>query len=263
VESWLINLNGPSGEDPRTLKPKLRLGLDFVSDTAKVLFPAYAATDAFVEKLRRTMMVLNAYSNELACWKHINQDYIALSHANLNVDNAYFWRDEGSNLDLGVFDWGGMGSMCLGHKLWWWLYCSDYAEFEENLPHYISIFVETYREFGGPSLDDGKLRMMVIITAMQQMLGLLAAVPQIMKMCKKEEWATIEDRYDSRISRNVDGKSTLRLYLHVMGSITRIIEEMGGDAVLQQWIESFWAGEFKLPPKSDQVIEEGGARIGL
>ena len=45
---------------------------------------------------------------------HHNDDYVSLAHGNMNVDNAYFWRNEEGSLELGVFDWGGMGCRCLG-----------------------------------------------------------------------------------------------------------------------------------------------------
>merc|ERR1712113_423256 len=149
---------------------------------------------------------------------------------------------------------GGMGALCLGHKLWWWLYCGNYEPLRSHLPEYIDAFIAAYVEYGGPSLDKDVLWMMVIITAMEQMLGLVAAVPQILRMCAKKEWVNISDRYDSRISENIDGKSTLRLYLHCMNSIVRIIEEMKGDKVLEHWIETVWVKKLRGAPKSPAVI---------
>merc|ERR1712226_1343660 len=98
------------------------------------------------------MLTVNAYVAELKCWKHLDQDYIALTHPNMNVDNAYFWRDGAGKLHCGVFDWGSMGSMCVGHKLWWWLYCADYSVFNKFLAQFIQAFVGTYSEYGGPAL---------------------------------------------------------------------------------------------------------------
>eukprot|EP00413_Alexandrium_margalefii_P015481 CAMPEP_0204535110 /NCGR_PEP_ID=MMETSP0661-20131031/13471_1 /ASSEMBLY_ACC=CAM_ASM_000606 /TAXON_ID=109239 /ORGANISM="Alexandrium margalefi, Strain AMGDE01CS-322" /LENGTH=158 /DNA_ID=CAMNT_0051541595 /DNA_START=6 /DNA_END=479 /DNA_ORIENTATION=- len=158
----------------------------------------------------------------------------------MNVDNAYFWRDGEGLLNLGVFDWGGMGAFSLGHKLWWWLYCGDHELFRAHLSEYIAAFIASYAEHGGPVLDHDRLQSMVIITALEQMIGLIGAVPQIMKMCPRKEWDTIKDRYDPRISENIDGKSTLRLYLHCMNSIIRILEEMQGDRVLEGWVQDAW-----------------------
>ena len=46
------------------------------------------------------------------------QDYIAWSHGNLNVDNVFFWRDADNKLDLGVLDWGGLGSVHAIYFVW-------------------------------------------------------------------------------------------------------------------------------------------------
>merc|ERR1719343_1730039 len=128
-------------------------------------------------------MTINAYTAELKFWKHSDPGYVAITHVNMNVDNAYFWRTPSGELDLGVLDWAGMGSQCLGHKLWWWLYCADFENFKSFLPQYIDAFIATYQQYGGPQLDKEKLRMMVILTALEQMQSLMNAVPQIMKMC--------------------------------------------------------------------------------
>lgn len=80
----------------------------------------------FIDKFTNTMMTFHGYMMEIECWKHEDLDYVALSHANLNVDNAYYWRDEEEKLCCGVLDWGGFGASCLGHKLWWYFNCSEF-----------------------------------------------------------------------------------------------------------------------------------------
>merc|ERR1711972_702076 len=119
---------------------------------------------------------------------------------------------------------------------------------------YIEVFIEVYEEYGGPKLEVEILRRMMVITAMQQMIGLLAAVPQIFKMCVKSQWPSIENRWDPRICENIDGKSSLRQYLHNMNNIIRVHEELGGYDELQTWITDQWAGIFKMPPKTEEML---------
>lgn len=252
MSHWGVFPAGASHLDPRQFKAQLDLAVSFISDTGKVLFPAYTADETFLEKFRITMLTMNAYRGELNFWKHSNVDYIAITHQNMNVDNAYFWRKPDGRLDIGVFDWGGMGAFSLGHKLWWWLYCSEFEFFTKNVHTLLDKFIETYEEWGGPRLDKDVLYRSVILTALDQMIGLIAAVPQIMKMCPKKEWPTIRDRYDPRIGANVDGKSTLRLYLHVINNVVRIIEELGADQVLEEWIAGFY--EKHMPRKSPEIL---------
>lgn len=251
-----------SGEDPRMFKPKVDLAITFISETGKKLFPGYVTDQAFLAKLRTILMTLNAYKAEISYWKHKDPDYVALTHQNMNVDNAYFWRDADGNLECGVFDWGAMGSNSLGHKLWWWLYCMDFEPFKAHLPKLLEVFSSSYQEFGGPALDEELLRRMVMLTALEQMLGLAAAVPQILRMCPQREWATIDDRYDPRIAENIDGKSTLRLYLHVINTIVRIVEEMHADQVLETWISECFVAHFNMPAKAPGIID-GTTRSGM
>ncbi|CAE7845188.1 unnamed protein product [Symbiodinium microadriaticum] len=226
---------GCSGQPPNQLKAKLDSAMSFMADTGKALFPSFCGTEAWQNKFRGTMMKLNAYFAEMNCWCHADKDYIAFTHNNLNVDNAYFWRDEAGNLDLGVFDWGSMGSKSLGFKMWWWLYCGEFEEMSANMDRYLDCCVESLQEYGGPRLDKEVLRMQFILTALSQMFGLVAAVGQIYKMCPKKEWPSIKDRYDPRVGENIHGKSTLRLYLQVMRTICLIIEEWKADKVLDEF----------------------------
>merc|ERR1712224_622989 len=138
--------------------------------------------------------------------------------------------------------------------LWWWIYCADFDVICSTLTKFVETFADVYHECGGPQLEADVIKSMVAITALEQMVGLVAAVPQIMRMCPAKNWETIKDRYDPRIAENIDGKSTLRLYLHVMKTVIRMIEEMDADKVLQQWIDNFWVGKLGRCAKSDAAI---------
>ena len=48
------------------------------------------------------------------------------------MDNGYFWRNAEGELELGVFDWGSMGSKSLGFKMWWWMYCQDFEAISDG-----------------------------------------------------------------------------------------------------------------------------------
>jgi len=186
----------------------------------------------------------------------MNTDYTALGHMNLNVDNAYFWRDAEGKLDCGVFDWGGMGTSSYGVKFWWFYYCMDYGVLSRGLPTFCQTFCEHYKASGGLELDPEERRKMVIISGINQMVGLLAAVPQILKMCPKKHRLGIKDRYDPLIALNVDDKSTLRTYLHCMNNIVRIIEENDGAEILQSFVIDVYVGWMKQTANTDAMIND-------
>lgn len=246
--------DGISGQAKNQIESVIGSGLRFF-ETAKVVFPEYVTTDAFKKRFRTAILTLNAYLAEISWWKEGNPDFVALSHVNMNVDNAYFWRDENGALDVGVLDWGGFGCSSLGHKMWWWLYCMDYEPLKANHKELLEAFIDIYHASGGPKLDKTVLINQFYVTALQQMIGLISAVGQIARMVKPDNWKTIQDRYDPRIANNIDGKSTLRLYLHCMNSIIRMIQEWDADEALYKgFVEDFYVGEMKMTAKTPVQI---------
>eukprot|EP00913_Durusdinium_trenchii_P002907 g2694.t1 len=212
-------------------------------------------------------------------------------------------------LDCGMFDLGGFGAFSLHHRLWWGINCAEYALISEHLEEFLSIFLETYRSLGGPSLDrtlrrreSGRpgdraimevsseeaeqcematdlpsnvpsfttkhsqllasatkwkvfvLRSGLIITALENMIFMIASIPNCLTMCKSSEWPTIQDRHDPRISADVDGKSTLRTTLQVLLNGIRMLEEMHADEVLDEWISTIFVQSWGLKAKPDEVI---------
>eukprot|EP00913_Durusdinium_trenchii_P026516 g24877.t1 len=81
-----------------------------------------------------------------------NPDYISAMHANLQADNAFFWRDEYGNLDCGVLDWGGFSRtpFCMN-----FMGCLSGADPEVMMAHeegIIRCFRDEYERCGGPAL---------------------------------------------------------------------------------------------------------------
>lgn len=253
-EAWGMNPQGASGDSPASCNNKLGVAVTFFSKTALNLYPPYVATEAFQKKFINSMMTLSAYMSEFQYWKCSVPDYIALGHQNLNTDNAYFWRDDDGVLDCGVFDWGGFGVSCIGHKMWWSFNCADFDQVRDNLDDYIEGFKDTYHEYGGPLVDSEQMRMRVLITSMENMMFMVAAVPNCFKMCPTKEWATIMDVHDPRVANNIDGKSTLRTTIHVLNNGIRVLEEMDGAAMLEKWIDDVFVGQWKQKKKTQAMI---------
>lgn len=253
-DAWGMNEYGSSGEDPDVVARKVDTAIEFFSEIAKRLYPEYVTTTAYKAKFKRVMMIMAAYIREIEYWKHSDPDYIAIGHMNMNIDNAYFWRDENGKLDCGVLDWGGMGSNCMGHKIWWQLNCAEFQNIQANLTHYIETGAASYERSGGPKMDRDLLYKMAILTSLPNTYMMVGAVPNALKQCPAKEFATIRDRHDPRIAENVDGKSTLRTTLHVLLNGVRIIEEMCADEVLEQWIQDVYVGEWGFSAKSDAMM---------
>jgi len=253
-EAWGMNPNAATNQDPKRYTAVCKSVIKFFGEVAANLYPDYVKTQAFQDKWMKTMMTWNAYANEIQYWLHSNPDYIALGHNNLNQDNAYFWRDASGKLDCGIIDWGGFGVGPLGHKMWWTFNCANFDNFGLSLNEYIDTFIAAYREHGGPQLDRKHFERTVLITSLGNASFMAAAVPNCYKMCPMEEFATITSRKDPRIAGNIDGKSTLRTTIHVLGCAIRAMEELGSDKVLQEFIQKVYVGEWKQRAKTDAMI---------
>jgi len=150
---------------------------------------------------------------------------------------------------VGVLDWGGARTDSLGWKLWWWLYGCEYDYLNEHIDGMLKCFIQEYAAYGGPVLELEELKWQFILSALNQGVGLLGAVPQIYRMCSKKQWPTITDRKDPRIADNIDGKNTLRIYVMTFISVCRIISEWDVSNKLDKWLEDF-GNAIPIPKKT-------------
>merc|ERR1712187_445754 len=98
---------------------------------------------------------------------------------------------------------------------------AEFDQVKENFDDYVDCYLEKYQEYGGPALDRDLTMMQIKVTALQNTMIMIAAVPNSLKQCGPKEWATIKDRHDPRIADNIDDKSTLRSCIHVLGITMR------------------------------------------
>mmetsp|Transcript_69829 Transcript_69829/g.220420 ORF Transcript_69829/g.220420 Transcript_69829/m.220420 type:complete len:376 (-) Transcript_69829:104-1231(-) len=260
-EPYGVSPQRATGENPAACASKLDAAVRFMSETAKVLFPSYVGTSAFQRKFKDTMMKLNAYAAEINFFKNSDPEYCSLGHQNLNVDNAYFWHDAGGRMDCGVFDFGGFGSSSLAHKFWWMLNMAEFENIQQNMDEYIDAFIAMYHEYGGALLSRDIFRLTVMVTALQNCMIMVSALPNALKQCPQREWLTIRDRHDPRIADNVDCKSTLRTNVHVLIITVRLLEEMEGDLALERWLSDVWVGLYGQARKSDSVVSDQSAGV--
>ncbi|MGH8100680.1 MAG: hypothetical protein ACREIW_05240, partial [Chthoniobacterales bacterium] len=70
------------------------------------LVPENIRAPEFLEKLRADIPRFLKHETEIRHFLYSEPEFIALCHWNANVDNAWFWRDEGGELRCGLMDWG-------------------------------------------------------------------------------------------------------------------------------------------------------------
>eukprot|EP00415_Alexandrium_ostenfeldii_P000965 UN0965 len=250
LEECGLNPGGISGD--QMFKGKLKMGDTFMFEVASKIFPPECANEGFREKWNTTLKLMNAYGMEHFAYRHnIFPDYVVFTHQNLNVDNAFFWRDGEGKLDCGIFDWGNIKAMGMGHMFYWWLYTAEWHVLCEHVQGIMDYTIDTYRENGGPELDKSRFWTMYILTALEHNCDVVKAVPLLYKMVPKKDFETITSLKDDRIFKSVDGKSTNRVYLHTWCNAVRMLLEWGAAEEVWKWVEEF--SQLLSYPRKDPV----------
>jgi hypothetical protein len=121
------------------------------------LFPDNLTGSDFFERLERDASNFLDLEARVRAFLHGDQDFIALSHWNTNIDNAWFWRDENHGLHCGLLDWGMVRQMNVAYGIWGGLSASDGSFLAANLDTLLGHFVSELAAHGGPQVDSGKL----------------------------------------------------------------------------------------------------------
>ena len=78
----------------------------------------------------RALPGVEAAQKHVAAFHRGDASLIGLTHQNMNIDNAFFWRDAAGKVESGFIDWGRFrqenyasalihGFSCCGSKIFW------------------------------------------------------------------------------------------------------------------------------------------------
>jgi hypothetical protein len=116
------------------------------------LFTAAVTAPAFIARLERDALTVLRHEAELRRFLHADPRFVALTHWNGNIDNAWFWRDESGVLQCGLLDWGMVRQMNLAYGIWGGLSAADGAMLEAHLDELLILFARELAAHGGPEL---------------------------------------------------------------------------------------------------------------
>lgn len=146
-------------------------------------------------------------------------DYVGLTHNNLQIDNAFFWRNEQNEVEVGLLDWGILGCGPLSGAMQG---CISGASTEVLLEHrdaFLRAFIDSYAENGGPRLDLERFKIMSNLQMLMWSMNITSNVSQVLKFTKPTEWAEIKDWMDPRLldrfqtrAHTTQFKEALQLY---------------------------------------------------
>jgi hypothetical protein len=132
-------------------------------DKAPQLFPANIRTPEFIAKLERETVRFLKHEQDTNRFLQSNPDLIALCHWNANIDNAWFWRDEKGEVQVGLIDWGNVNQLNLSFPIWGCLSAANIEIWDDHLDELLGIFLGEIHRCGGPRIDIEELKLHLAI----------------------------------------------------------------------------------------------------
>jgi hypothetical protein len=195
--------------DATQLAEKIAVLKQFAKDAPQLLPHGLTDPDFLDAFGEEAMLVLG---KEAAIRRHLNhaQDYIALCHWNMNIDNGWFWRDEAGELKAGLLDWGSVAQMNIA-QAFYGMTCASEVEFlDEAIPGLLDQLVEDYEASGGPRISAAQLGLMFDVSVAMLGIAWILDAPTIIAR-EVPVYAKAVDRRDPLIDGNFLARAQLQL----------------------------------------------------
>jgi hypothetical protein len=174
------------------------------------LFPRAVTAPGFIARLERDAIAFLRHEIEVRRFLHADPRFVALTHWNTNIDNAWFWRDAAGVLQCGLLDWGMVRQMNLAYGLWGGLSAADGAMLEAHLDDLLALFARQLAAHGGPDLPLGELGLHFDLSVALLGLALMIDLP-VLIAARLPEAARASGPHDPLLLAD----SVVRGFLHV------------------------------------------------
>lgn len=181
------------------------------------LLPATARASEFLARLRDDVPRFAHHEHTIARQLADDPDYVALCHWNANIDNAWFWRDDGA-LRCGLMDWGCVSQMNLGMALWGAMSGAETEMWDDHLDELLGLFVTEFERHGGPRLDAARLRRHMLLYAASMGVAWLLDVPALIH---KRFDSVPRTRKDPRIRDDESVRAPLQMLSNLLSAWER------------------------------------------
>jgi len=175
--------------------------IDFIGRIAPQMFIAEGTTPAFLQQWRDDVLFGLANKDAVIAYLHADPDYTGLCHSNLNIDNAWYWRDVAGELHVGLLDWGGTGQMSIGQALSSMLMMPEPEGYIALQRETIATFIAEYRTASGLELDPETLQFHYKASVFSTAIWIIVDyVTDMLFQFSDEDYAGMKDRYDERLT---------------------------------------------------------------
>ncbi|RAR57906.1 hypothetical protein C7401_114125 [Paraburkholderia unamae] len=194
---------------PEQLQAKLAKLLDFVAQ-APQLFPEHLRNSGFLNQFVNEAPFVLEHELAIRAALNASADHIALCHWNMNLDNAWFWRDARGELQAGLLDWGSVGQMNVAQAFYGMTCAAEAGFLHAHRRDLLALFVDEYRRGGGPAIDLDELAQLVRLAV--AVLG-IAWILDAPALIEREIGAirAIEGRHDPALRNNFLARAQLQL----------------------------------------------------
>jgi hypothetical protein len=196
---------------PEQLQGKLEKLKSFAAEHPQ-LFPDFVGSKDFLDRFEREAPLV--LEHELAIRRYLNEkvDYVALCHWNMNLDNAWFWRDTAGELHAGLLDWGSVGQMNVA-QAFYGMYCAAETSFlNEHKRNLILLFVDEYHRNGGPAIDAAELAYLIKLSVAVLGIAWILDAPSLVEG-EIPDVHLVEGRFDPKLENNFLARAQLHLLI--------------------------------------------------
>jgi len=189
--------SAPLSRIPSQVETQLDKVSTFISETAPNLFPEWASQPDFLARFRADVLFGFEHVEEMARRLHADVDYVGLCHPNLNLDNAWFWRESDGVLHAGLLDWGMTRQMNISQALCGMLMFPEPETYSELVRNVIDTFVKEYESICGVRLEAATIRNHYKASLFLNSISMiLEIVVDQFDQFSREEYRAMENRFD-------------------------------------------------------------------
>lgn len=168
------------------------------AERAPQLLPKNFASPEFLDRFAHETRLVIEHQDEIYRYLNDAPDFIALCHWNINIDNAWFWRDDHDVLQVGFLDWGSASQMNIARAFWGMACAAELDMMDEHRETLLKAFVDQYRASGGPNIDLDEFRFMYRLAIATDAFHWMIDAPTIVET-HMPDFDTAADRWDPRL----------------------------------------------------------------
>jgi len=196
--------------DRPTLLAKVKAIGTFIAAHPWLLLDKVAPAE-FTTRLEHDALRFLEFEGRVKRFLYANPRFIALTHWNTHIDNAWFWRDAAGVLQCGLLDWGMVRQMNFAIGLWGGLSGATPEFLDRHLDGMLALFVDELRANGGPPIGVDELRLRFDLSVAMIGLALLMDAPALVQS-RLPELAEASGLTDPILRRNQVGNGFLHTF---------------------------------------------------